>query len=90
MADYSLLRREDGSAAWVFRNSFDKLPDSAFWLAKFIPRFDSKHENGIINNALKSALSFASSTSGQTSMLSPELGGMIYRPLRPASLVTEK
>ena len=61
----------DGSPAWVFPNRFDMQSDIGFWRAKFTPRFDAKFENGLINNALKSGLSFSSSTAGESAQTAP-------------------
>ena len=66
LADYALLPREDGPPAWFYLNSFDMLSGTGFRHAEFIPRFDAKFENGLLNNALKSGLSCLSPTEGET------------------------
>ena len=77
-AEYSLLPMEAGRHAWVSPNSFDMLRDTGFWRANFIPRFDAKFENGLINNALKSGLSLSTSTEGAETQTSPGVGGEIH------------
>ena len=77
LAEYALLPREDGSPAWISLNSFDMLSESGFWQAKFIPMFDAKFENGLINNALQSGISLSSSTAGETVATTPGIGGEI-------------
>ena len=57
-----------------FPNGFDMFSEAGFWLAEFISRFDAKFENGLINNALKSGLSFSSSTAGETVPTVPGVG----------------
>ena len=71
----ALSPREDGTPAWVCPNRFDMQPDTGFWRAKFMPRFDAKFENGLIVNALKSGLSLSSSTAGETTQNAPLVGG---------------
>ena len=67
LAGYSLLPREDGSPSWVFPNSFDMMAKNGFRQTKFVPRFEARFGNGLINNALETGLSFSNSTAGETS-----------------------
>ena len=70
LAEYDFLPRADGSPDWIPPNSFDMHSATGFWMAKFIPRFESKFENGMVNTALKNGISFSLSTEGQVSPLS--------------------
>ena len=74
LAEYALLPREDGPPALAFPNSFDMQSDIGFLRSRFIPRFDAKLQNGLINNDLKSGLSFSSSTDGVSAQNAPGLG----------------
>ena len=89
LAAYSLLPREDGTPEWVPPNGFDMFSYTGFWKAKLIPRFDSKHDHGHVDNTLESGLSFDASTAGQTSMLSPEAGEMDSPFHAPRRLIEE-
>ena len=89
-AEYALFPREDGSPAWVSPNILDMVSESGFWQAKFIPRFDAKFENGLINNALESGLSFSSSAAGDTLDTTPGIGGKPVQLPTPCLLSEEE
>ena len=50
-------------------------PNTGYWQAKFVPRSEAKFENGLINNALETGMSFSNSNAGQTSFSPPGSGG---------------
>ena len=76
--EYSLLRRDDGSTAWVFPDRFDMIPDTVFCQSQFIPRLDFKLENGFATNALGSALTFSCLTTAKHPRLHPDVGIRTY------------
>ena len=76
----------DGSPSWAFPNSFDMESDIGFRRSKFAQRFDAKFENGLINNAFKSGLSFSSSTAGESAQTAPGVGDHLSQFLIPGLL----